>query len=87
MKPTRPYRALRAVVATAVIAVVLGLWARGQLVGEPLGAMWDVVILGLLIASGIAVYGRRTMSAALEEAQDVTGDGGGSDDGGTDGDA
>ena len=69
--PTQPYRALRAVVATAVIAVVLGLWARGQLVGEPLDMLWDVVVLALLVASGYAVFGRKTMGQAVEDAQSI----------------
>lgn len=67
----RPYRALRAVVGTGVIALVVALWAHAQLTGDPLGTLWDVVLLALLIASGIAVFGRRTMTTALEEAQDV----------------
>jgi inosine-uridine nucleoside N-ribohydrolase len=74
-KPTRPYRALRAVVATAVISLILGLWGHGHLTGDPLGAMWDVVAIALLIASGYAIFGRRTMDAAVETAQDVSGQG------------
>ncbi|OYR53593.1 hypothetical protein DJ73_07225 [Halorubrum sp. Ea1] len=75
--PTRPYRALRAGVGTLVILVVLGLWVRGQIVGDPLGTLWDVVVLALLLASGYAVYGPRTMSNAVEDAQELS-------DGGTD---
>jgi hypothetical protein len=74
--PTRPYRALRAGVGTVVITVVLGLWTYGKYTGEPLGAMWDVVVIALLIASGIAVFGRKTMTAGLDEAQDVAGQSG-----------
>jgi len=77
--PTQPYRALRAVVATAVIAVVLGLWARGQLAGEPLDMLWDVVVLALLVASGYAIYGRQTMGQAVEDAQSIA-DGSSGDD-------
>ena len=74
MKPTRPYRALRAVVGTAIIAVVLGLWAHGQLTDAPMDMLWDVVVLALLIASGYSVFGRRTMDRAVETAQEVAGD-------------
>ena len=79
MRPTRPYRALRATVATGVIAVVLGLWAHGQLTSAPMDMLWDVVVLVLLIASGYAVFGRRTMSQAVEDAKDLTDDSNGSD--------
>jgi uncharacterized protein (DUF58 family) len=74
--PQRPYRALRAGVGTVLIGVVIALWAHGQLTGQPLGTLWDVVILALLIASGMAVFGRRTFGAALEEAEKVSGDDG-----------
>ncbi|OYR54330.1 hypothetical protein [Halorubrum halodurans] len=76
--PTRPYRALRAGVGTVVIATVLALWVRGQIVGDPLGTLWDVVVLALLLASGYAVYGRRTMTTAVEDAQELS-EGGSSD--------
>ena len=85
MKPTQPYRALRAVVGSAIIATVLALWAHGQLTDQPLDMLWDVVVLGLLIASGIAVFGRRTMQTAVDAAQDITNDDGSS--GGQSGDA
>ena len=89
--PTQPYRALRAVVATAVIAVVLGLWARGQLVGEPLDMLWDVVVLALLVASGYAIYGEKTMGQAVDDAQSIADGSSESDSGegqeGDDGDA
>jgi hypothetical protein len=71
--PTRPYRALRAVVGAVVIATTVGLWAHGKVVGSELGTLWDVVVIALLIASGIAVFGRDTMTTGLEEAKDVSG--------------
>lgn len=82
MKPTRPYRAHRAIVATGVIAVVLGLWAHGQLAGESMDMLWDVVVLALLVASGYAVFGQDTMGQAIDDAQDLA-----SEDAGGDGDA
>jgi len=73
--PQRPYRALRALVGTAVITTVTAMWAYGQLYGQPLGTLWEVVILAIVIASGIAVFGRRTFGTALDEAEQVKGGG------------
>jgi len=81
MRPTRPYRALRATVATGIIASVLALWAHGQLTGAPMDMLWDVVVLVLLVASGYAIFGRRTMSRAVEDAQKLTDDSDGGDGG------
>ncbi|GGK74628.1 hypothetical protein [Haloarcula sebkhae] len=78
-RPQRPYRALRATVGTAVIATVTALWAHGQLTDNPLGTLWEVVILAIVIAAGFAVFGRRTFGAALDEAEQVKG-GDGDDD-------
>jgi len=75
MKPTRTYRALRALVATAVIAVVLGLWAHGQVTGRPLDMLWDVVILALVVAAGYTVFGRETMGQAIADAQEMASEG------------
>jgi len=69
--PQRPYRALRAGVGAAIIATVTGLWAYGQLYGTPLGTLWEVVMLAIVIAAGFAVFGKDTFGAALDEAQDV----------------
>lgn len=75
MTPTRPYRALRAGVGTIVIGAFVGLWIRGYLVADPLGTLWDVVMLVLLFAGAIAVFGRRTMQTAVDEAQEIRGQG------------
>lgn len=77
MRPEQPYRLLRATVGTALIAVVVGLWAHGQLTGAPMDMLWDVVVLALLVASGYSVFGRRTMDAAVETAQELQGEQGG----------
>lgn len=74
-RPQQPYRALRAGVGTVVILTVVGLWAHGQLTGQPLGTLWDVVALAVVIAAGFVVFGRETFGAALDEAQDVQGGG------------
>jgi len=76
MRPQRPYRALRAGVGTVVILSVVGLWVHGQLTGRPLGTLWDVVALAIVIAAGIAVFGRQTFTTALDEAEQVSGDDG-----------
>ncbi len=80
MKPTQPYRAWRAIVGTAVIVTVLGLWTHAHLAGQPLDMLWDVVVLALVIASGYAVFGRRTMQSAVQDAQEIAGDGSEEDD-------
>lgn len=79
MTPTRPYRALRAGVGALVVTAVIALWAYGQVVGDPLGTLWDVVVLAIVLASAYSVYGYETMSAAVDEAQDVAGTGEGDD--------
>lgn len=73
MRPQQPYRALRAVVGTAIIVTVVALWVWGHVQGQRLGTLWDVVLLALLIASGIAVFGRRTFVDALDEAEQIKG--------------
>lgn len=79
----RPYRALRAIVGTTILLGITGLWAAGKLgVTPPLGAMWDVVVLGIVIAGGHAVYGESTMSAAMDDAQEFTNPGSDDDDDG-----
>ena len=75
-RPTRPYRALRATVGTAVIASVVAVWLHARLTGEPLGTLWEVVMLALVLAAGYAVFGPRTMTAAVEDARDLSGEGG-----------
>lgn len=74
MRPTRPYRAHRAIVATGVIAIVLGLWAHGHWTGSPMDMLWDVVVLALLIASGYAIFGKRTMGQAIADARELAGE-------------
>jgi len=51
----------------------LAIWAHGQLTGQPLGTLWDVVVLAIVIAGGIAVFGKDTFGSAIDEAQDVQG--------------
>lgn len=80
MSPTRPYRTLRALVGTGAVALVLALWAHGQLTGDPLSTLWEVVVLAIVIAGGYAVFGESTMSAAMDDAQDLTDGGGEGDD-------
>ena len=75
MKPTQPYRAWRAIVGSVVIATVIGLWAHAHLTGTGPDMLWDVVVLALVIASGYAVFGRRTMQSAVQDAQDIASDG------------
>lgn len=75
-RPTQPYRALRAFVGTVVIATVVGVWLHARLInGARLGTLWQVVILALVIASGYAVFGPRTMTRAVEDARDLSGEG------------
>ncbi|UIP00338.1 hypothetical protein Hbl1158_02915 [Halobaculum sp. CBA1158] len=87
--PKRPYRALRSGVGALVVATIIALWAHGHLTGDPLGTTWDIVVVALVLASGYAVFGRATMSAAVDEAQQLTegSDSGSGEDGGDDGDA
>jgi hypothetical protein len=54
------------------LALVLALWAHGQLTGDPLSTLWEVVVLAIVIAGGYAVFGEKTMSAAMDDAQDLT---------------
>lgn len=68
----RPYRKLRAGVAATVVLATIALWAHGHLTGEPLGTLWDVVVLAFVLASGYAVYGEQTMDSAVETAQEMT---------------
>jgi len=81
MSPTRPYRTLRALVGTGAVALVLALWAYGQLTGDPLSTLWEVVVLAIVIAGGYAVFGESTMSAAMDDAQNLTDGGGDGNDG------
>jgi hypothetical protein len=69
--PTRPYRALRAGVGAGVILVVVAMWAHGQLTGDPLSTLWEVVVLAIVLAGGYSVFGHSTMSAAIDDAQDI----------------
>lgn len=80
MRPTRPYRALRATVGTVAIGLVLGLWAQARLTGGSLSTLWEVVVLAIVIAGGYSVFGRRTMSAAMDDAQQLTDGSSGQDD-------
>jgi hypothetical protein len=80
--PTRPYRALRAGVGAGVILVVVAMWAHGQLTGDPLSTLWEVVVLAIVLAGGYSVFGHSTMSAAIDDAQEIAD---GSDDGEDDG--
>ena len=80
MRPTRPYRALRATVGTVAIGLVLGLWAHARLTGGSLSTLWEVVVLAIVIAGGYSVFGRRTMSAAMDHAQELTDGSSGQDD-------
>jgi len=70
--PTRPYRALRAGVGAGVILVVVAMWAHGQLTGDPLSTLWEVVVLAIVLAGGYSVFGHSTMSAAIDDAQEIT---------------
>ena len=69
--PNRPYRALRAGVGAGVITVVIALWAHGQLTGDELGTLWEVVVLAIVLAGGYSVFGHSTMSAAVDDAQEL----------------
>lgn len=71
MRPEQPYRFLRSLVGTAVIFAVVGLWIHARLYGSPLGTLWEVVMLLLVVASGYAVFGRETMTHAVEDAQEI----------------
>jgi F0F1-type ATP synthase assembly protein I len=71
--PQRRYRLLRAIVGVAVIAVVVGMWVRGILVGEPLDTLWTFVVLVLAFAAAITVFGRRTFEFAFDTAQQAQG--------------
>ena len=70
--PTRPYRALRAGVGAGVVLVVVAMWAHGQLTGDPLSTLWEVVVLAIVLAGGYSVFGHSTMSAAIDDAQEIT---------------
>ena len=82
--PTRPYRALRAGVGAGVILVVVAMWAHGQLTGDPLSTLWEVVVLAIVLAGGYSVFGHSTMSAAIDDAQEIAD---GSEDGESEGQA
>ena len=86
MRPQRPYRALRALVATGILVVIVGLWANAQLTGQRMGTLWEVVMLMLVVAAAIAVFGRRTVQTAVEASQELREDnsGGDTDDGDSD---
>jgi flagellar motor component MotA len=73
IKPARPYRALASVVGAIVILAVVGLWAHGEWTGESLGALWQLVVLAIVIGGAYRVFGKRTMDDALETAQDLQG--------------
>lgn len=60
-------------VGTVVIVSVLGVWARAQVLGQPLDMLWQVAMLGILLASGYAVFGERIMQSAVEDAQEISG--------------
>jgi hypothetical protein len=74
VRPEQPYRALRAAVGTIVIGTFVAIWAYAQLYAEPMGTLWALVMLVLLVASGYAVFGRATMTSAVEDAQELQGD-------------
>ncbi|WP_434531031.1 hypothetical protein ACODNH_05310 [Haloarcula sp. NS06] len=74
MRPQQPYRALRSGIGALIIVFVVGLWGHGQLTGQPMGTLWHIVMLAIVIAAGIAVFGRRTFTTALDEAEQVKGD-------------
>jgi len=80
LRPQRPYRALRAFVGTVIILTVVGLWAHARLTGEQLGALWEVVMLALIAAAAIAVFGRRTFESAVETSQTLRGEDSDADD-------
>jgi hypothetical protein len=75
MAPKQPYRALRAGFGAVLLALVVGLWAHGQLAGEPMGTLWELVILALVLAGGYSVFGEQTMTSAVDTAQDLQGGG------------
>jgi hypothetical protein len=65
-----------------VILIVVAMWAHGQLTGNPLSTLWEVVVLAIVLAGGYSVFGHSTMSAAIDDAQEIAdGSDGGEDDG------
>lgn len=76
MRPTRPYRVLRVGFAAIVLGLVMSVWVRARLVGEPMDTLWTVVVLGIVIASAYTVFGRQTMENALGTVQDLKGQSG-----------
>jgi len=79
MKPQRPYRALRAAVGAIAVIVVLGVWVRSHLVGEPLDMLWQLAALVIVLAGVYAVFGRSAFQEATKTAKDLAGDGDDSD--------
>jgi hypothetical protein len=73
MTPSQVNRVARKLVASIVILTIVGLWAHGQLTGNPLTPLWQLAVLVLALASAIAVFGRRTVDDAVESAQDLKG--------------
>jgi hypothetical protein len=74
-------------VGAVVILAVVGLWAYGEWTGEPLGALWQLVVLAIVIGGAYRVFGKQTMDGALEAAQDLQSGDTESDDGDTGGQA
>lgn len=65
---------LRDALGTLVIAVVVTVWVYGKIFGDPLGALWEVTMLAIVIAAAYSVFGRRTMNEAIENAKDLSGE-------------
>lgn len=69
----QPHPILRDLIATVVIATVVALWARAQILSAPMGTLWELVMLILVVASGYAIFGHRIMGQAVDDAQELQG--------------
>ncbi|SEN04022.1 hypothetical protein SAMN05216388_1001223 [Halorientalis persicus] len=86
IRPTRPYRAVRAFAGLVMVLGFFGVWAHGMLTDSPVGTFYEVVTIALVLAGAYAVLGKETVAAAVEDAQEIAGEGsdeqGGDDQGG-----
>lgn len=78
------YPPLRKLVAVIVLVAVVALWAYGRLTGnlagQAMGTLWEVVMLAIVIAAGYTVFGPDTMGQAVDDAQELANQGDQSDD-------
>lgn len=58
----------------AIISVVVSVWVYSKLYEEPLSVLWELTMLAIVIAAAYSVFGRRTMSSAIDEAKDLAGE-------------